>query len=93
MSKFKSWNEFEKELNITPEEEAQINFEIELIKAEIEARKNKKITQEQLSKMTGINQPSIARIENRLHSPTVNTLIKLLYPLGYTLTIRQIRNK
>ena len=91
MSKFQTWDEFEKELNITPEEEAEIQFEMALIRAEIEARKSQNMTQEELSKKSGINQPSIARIENRTHSPTASTLIRLLYPLGYTLAVVPIK--
>ena len=87
MRKFPTWEEVEKELNFTPEEEAEIQFEMSLIKAEIEARKKQNISQEELSKKSGIKQPSIARIESRKHSPTASTLIKLLYPLGYTLAV------
>ena len=45
MSKFKTWKEVRKTLNITPEQEEEIRIEREIIKATIEARKNKKITQ------------------------------------------------
>ena len=33
--KFMTWNEFEKKLNITPEQEEQIRFEMEIIDATI----------------------------------------------------------
>ena len=36
---FKSWEEIEKELNITSEQEAEIQLEMDIIKATIEARK------------------------------------------------------
>lgn len=85
--KFTKWEEFEKELEITDEQEAEIKLEMDLIKATIEARKNNKLTQRELSKKTGIKQPTIARIERGINSPQTSTLIKLLYPLGYTIKV------
>ena len=41
MGKFQTWEEFEKELNILPEEEEEIRLEMELIEATIKARKPK----------------------------------------------------
>ena len=37
--KFKNWDDFEKELNITREQEAEIQLEMDLIEETIEARK------------------------------------------------------
>ena len=85
--KFKSWEEFEKELNITPEQEAEIQLEMDLIRATIEARKKSELSQKELSEKTGIKQPAIARLERHSRSPRVSTLIKLLYPMGYTLRV------
>ena len=87
MRKFKTWEEVEKELDFTPEEEAEIKLEMELIEATIQARKNANLTQRELSKKSGVIQPSIAKIESFKRSPQVDTLIKLLYPMGYTLCI------
>ena len=93
MEKFKTWEELRDELNIDPIQEAEIEFEKALIEAEINARKKSNMTQKELSEKTGINQPSIARIESGKHSPTASTLIKLLYPLGYTLTVIPINKR
>ena len=82
-----SWEKVKKELNIIQEQEAEIQLEMDLIKAVIEARKNNNLTQRDLSEKTGIKQPVIARIESSTNSPKANTLIKLLYPLGYTLKV------
>ncbi len=87
MRKFKTWEEVEKELDFTPEEKVEIKLEMELIEATIQARKNANLTQRELSKKSGVIQPSIAKIESFKRSPQVDTLIKLLYPLGYTLGI------
>ena len=85
--KFTEWNEFEKELNITSEEEELIKLEMDIINATIEARKENNITQRELSKISGIKQPVIARIEKHANSPRIDTLFKLLYPMGYTIRI------
>lgn len=87
MSKFQTWEELKETLNITPEEEEEIRLEEEIIRATIEARKNKNITQEELSKMSGLKQSTIARVESGRHSPTTSTLMKMLHPMGYTLTV------
>lgn len=89
--KNETWNDFEKTLNITPEEEEEIRLEMEIIKATIEIREKNKLSQTDLSKITGIKQSAIARIEKSKHSPTTSTLIKLLYPMGYTLGVIPIK--
>ncbi len=88
-----TWKEVRESLNFTQEEEEEIELEKEIILATIEARKKKNISQRELSIKTGIKQPAIARIEQGRHSPTTSTLIKLLVPLGYTLSIVPLRKK
>ena len=82
-----TWEEVRKSLNITPEEEEEIKLEMEIMEATIEARKKAELSQRELSKKTGIKQPAIARIEKGIGSPRVSTLMKLLYPIGYTLRV------
>ena len=82
-----TWEEVKKSLNFTPEEEAEIQLEEDLIEATIEARKKSKFSQRELSRKSGIHQPTIARIESRSRSPQAITLIKLLYPMGYTIRV------
>lgn len=93
MSKFKNWKDIKKELNFTPEEEAEMKLEMELIEATIEARKNANLTQRDLSEKSGVIQPSIAKIESFARSPQASTLIKLLYPMGYTLKVVPLKEK
>ena len=85
--KFTTWDQFEKTLNITPEQELEIQLEMDIINATIEARKKNKLTQRELSKRSGVKQPVIARIEKCVNSPQTSTLIKLLYPMGYTIRV------
>lgn len=82
-----SWEETKKKLNLTPEQEAQIQLEMDIIEATIEARHKNELSQRELSKISGIKQPVIARIEKYANSPQTNTLIKLLYPMGYTIRV------
>lgn len=82
-----TWNEFRKELNITPEDENQIRFEKELILTMIKIREEKGLTQAQLAEMCNVKQPVIARLESATHSPRIDSILKILTQLGYTLKI------
>ncbi len=82
-----TWEEVRRKLNISPQQEAEIRLEMDIIEATIEARKKNKLTQRELSKKSGVKQPVIARIEKCVNSPQTSTLIKLLYPMGYTLRV------
>ena len=82
-----NWKEYRKELNLSNEDEEIINLEKELIFAIVEARQESGLTQKQLAELCGVKQPVIARLENAVHSPQVNSIIKILKPLGYSLTI------
>ena len=72
---------------ISPERKSKIDLEADLIVKLIEAREKKGITQKQLAEMTGLKQANIARLENSTVTPKIDTLIRVLEPLGYTLTI------
>ena len=82
-----NWKDIRATLNLSPEEEEMINLEKALISAVVEAREKSGLTQKQLSELCGIKQPVIARLESAAHSPQINSIIKILRPLGYTLTI------
>lgn len=82
-----TWEEVEKSLNLTEEQELAIKLQTQIMEATIEARKKNKLTQRELSKKTGIKQSAIARIEKCVNSPQLSTLMKLLYPMGYTLKV------
>ena len=81
------WNDFKKTLDISSEDQSEIDLTVELIGKVIEAREAKGLTQKELSELCGVKQPVIARLEKAVHSPQVNTLMKILKPLGYTLSI------
>jgi hypothetical protein len=89
MSKFKSWKDVKKEIegNLTQDDLDEIKLEEEIIKATIEVRKSAKLTQQELSELSGIVQPSIAKIENFTRTPQYTTLMRLLRPMGYTIKV------
>lgn len=72
------------------------NFEkvqIELIEKLSVIREQKSLSQRKLAKISGIKQPAIARLENQNAVPWIDTLLKLLAPLGYTLSIVPIETE
>ena len=81
------WKDYVKTLDITPEDEEMINLEMSLIEAVVQAREESGLTQKQLSELCGVKQPVIARLESAAHSPQVNSILKILKPLGYTLAV------
>lgn len=89
MSKFKNWKDVKKEIeaDFTEEDLEEIELEKQIIRATIEARKKANLTQQELSELCGIIQPSIAKIENFERTPQYTTLMKLLRPMGYTIKV------
>lgn len=75
------------ETRVSPAEREKINFEVSLIGKMIEARESKGISQRELAELSGVKQPAIARIESMKATPQIDTLLKILAPLGYTLGI------
>jgi ribosome-binding protein aMBF1 (putative translation factor) len=73
--------------NISPPERARIEFEVELIGKLIEAREARGLTQKQLADAAGIKQSAVARLETLKATPQIDTLFKLLTPMGYKLAI------
>ena len=62
--------------NLTQAEKDEIQLKIDLAGKLIEAREKKGITQEQLAQMSGLKA-----------TPQIDTLFRVLKPLGYTLAI------
>ncbi len=82
-----SWREFEKRLDISPEDEKLIEMEMELLRAMVAIREEKGLSQAELAKLCNVKQPVIARMEKSAHSPQLNSILKVLAPMGYTLQI------
>ncbi|MBO6114343.1 MAG: helix-turn-helix transcriptional regulator [Lachnospiraceae bacterium] len=88
-----TWDEFRKELNISEEDEKIIAIEKEIIRAMVEIREEQGLSQSELAKKCNIKQPVIARMEKSVHSPQINSLLKILVQLGYTLQIVPLKDK
>ena len=73
--------------NVSPAERARIEFEVELIGKLIEVRETKGLTQGQLAEAAGLKQSAVARLERMKVTPQIDTLFKLLTPMGYKLAI------
>lgn len=85
-----SWEEARNEL-FTPEEIAESNLRVALIGEITKARMEKGLSQRQLEELSGVKQPIIARMENGTSTPNLNTILKVLAPLGKTLYIGDIK--
>lgn len=81
-----SWDEVRKEL-FTPEEEAASDLRVALIGELMKARTEKGLSQKKLAELSGVKQPIIARMEYGSTSPRLDTVLKVLAPLGKTLAI------
>lgn len=81
-----NWADVEREL-YTPEEIEKSKIRVALISEMIRARQENGISQKELERRSGIKQPNIARIELGEGNPTIDTVIKMLVPLGKTLAI------
>lgn len=88
-----SWKDVRGKLDISAEDEAVIALEKDLIKTMVKIREEQGLSQAQLAKMCNVKQPVIARMETSVHSPQIDSLLKILIPLGYTLKIEPLVKK
>lgn len=82
-----TWDEVRKELELTEEDERIIEIEKNLIEEMIKIREEQGLSQAGLAKKCNVKQPSIARMEKNTHSPQVDSLLRVLISMGYTLQI------
>ena len=61
--------------------------ERQIMKAIIDGREEKSLTQKQLAEATGITQADISRLENGTGNPSIRTLKRLAAGLGMTLKV------
>lgn len=74
----------------TPERERNVEKAWEEYNAQIllDARKNARLTQEELARRIGANKGYISRIERGLTIPTVSTLYRIAAAMGLTVELR-----
>lgn len=87
-----SWEDVEQAL-FTPEEIAESRLRAAIMGELIKARQEQGISQKQLEEISGVKQPVIARMERGRTSPQLDTLLKVLAPLGKTLAVVPLENK
>ena len=82
-----TWKELKNDLSVNQENQNAIELEKDSIRTMVAIREEKGLTQTQLAEICNVKQPVIARMESSVHSPQIDSLLKILTPLGYTLQI------
>ena len=72
---------------LTPDEIAESDLRISILRELIKARQEKGSSQKKLEELSGVKQPVIARMEKGSTSPQLDTILKVLAPLGKTLAV------
>ena len=72
---------------LTPEEIAASDFRVSLMVEIARARREPGLTQQQLEELSGVKEPVIARMEKGSTKSQIDTVLKVLAPLGKTLYI------
>jgi DNA-binding phage protein len=80
-----NWEDVRKEL-FTSEEIAESDLRVAIIGELVKARREKGLSQKKLEELSGVSQPVIARME-RGNNPQLDTVLKVLAPLGKTLSV------
>jgi transcriptional regulator with XRE-family HTH domain len=66
----------------------EIQPELSVIRAMIDARTSQNLTQKQLAERTGIAQTEISRLENGTRNPSIRLLQRLAEGMGMVLDVR-----
>ena len=90
----KTWNDYKEHVKaVDPEAKKDIE-EIESLSSiitSVTAKRNALgITQRELANICGIPQSSVARIESFKTTPNLDTLLKIMQPLGLKLTVSAV---
>jgi len=72
---------------LTPDEIATSDLRVAMMLELVNARQERGISQKKLEELSGVKQPIIARMEKGYTSPQIDTVLKVLAPLGKTLAI------
>ena len=87
----RTWNDYKKYVRAVDGDAANDLDEIEniakIVGALIEKRNALGISQRELAAICGIPQSSVARIESFKTTPNLDTLLKIMHPLGLKLTV------
>ena len=86
----KTWAEVRPQL-YTPEEIRESDLRVAIIGELIKARNEKNLSQRELEQLSGVKQPVISRMEAGETSPQLDTILKVLAPLGKTLYVGDLK--
>jgi ribosome-binding protein aMBF1 (putative translation factor) len=93
---FRTHEEVEREMLeeglISEEEIRESDMRAALMVEMIRARRDRGLSQRDLERMSGVRQPVISRIENGTDIPKLDTVMKVLAPLGLTLKLAPIEH-
>ena len=78
-------------MNRIKDEKRVMELEYNLICDFIKLRNELDLTQQEMADASNTIRELIASIETRRNHPQINTLIKILEPFGYTLSITKIK--
>lgn len=84
------WSKVRNEILSNPEvkkEYEKLKPEYEIIRAVLNARKTRNLTQQQLADRTGINRADISRLENGNSNPTIAQLQRIAEGMDMTLKV------
>ncbi|MCK5848876.1 MAG: helix-turn-helix transcriptional regulator [Caldisericia bacterium] len=84
------WSDVRKEI-FTPEEIAASDLRVAIVGELIKTRHKSGISQRKLEEISGVKQPIIARMENGKTNPRIDTILKVLAPLGKTLRVEDLK--
>ena len=82
----RTWKDVRSEL-YTAEEIRESNLRVAIIGELIKARQEKNISQRELEQLSGVKQPIISRMEAGETKPQLDTVLRVLAPLGKTLAV------
>lgn len=87
----RNWEEYKNHVkgidNFSKREIEEIEALALIVSAIIDKRKEMGLSQRDLAELCGIPQSSVARIETFKTTPNIETLIRILQPLGLKLTV------
>ena len=82
----RKWSDVEKDI-FTAEEIRESRLRVDIIGELIKARNEQGLSQRELEQLSGVKQPIISRMEAGETSPQIDTVLRVLAPLGKTLAV------
>lgn len=88
MTKHIKWQDIKDSMtSLSDDEKREVDLLSDIIVEMIGRRKELGLSQRELEKLSGVKQESICRIETMRNVPQLDTLIKLMAPLGLKLCV------